>query len=355
MFQDAAGGLSLLEAGDLDEVLTVDAVLPAEAETVEKQPPQGMTAYPDFIREIDDIYRSNRSHVFILHGSVNDYPDNRGVQGSLEMTLSAKYDYFRMAQMCAQEGMPVPDNPSKFGKPVPIVCKYSIANGMEFATSDSAKMFLTVLKTEKKFEAYDEARVTPMGLFDALALLNAYFQAATKLLNQLAPHRRTLADEKASKSDRTRSRLHLQEHPEAHLTILWTDAKMLFPAGNVASLVGDRPPIAYMEHFAKDGGMASRNKILMITPRLTDIQESLRTGDSHISAIRVKKPDLADRKEWISNFARYIATSPARINGKLRNQILLADDLSFEIIANMAAGMSRRQMEGIFMRVLAVR
>jgi len=68
---------------------------PAEAMTA-----QGDNKVPDsvpipvFLKQMNDIYRANGSHVFILHGNINDHPDNTGRPSNMQMLLSTVYDTF---------------------------------------------------------------------------------------------------------------------------------------------------------------------------------------------------------------------------------------------------------------------
>src|SRR5450756_3162197 len=89
MFADENGDVAVLEPEQETPSLPI---VPAEAEPIveeedEKKAPEGTSKWPEFIHEIDNVYRSNRAHVFVLHGNVNDYPDNTGVRGDIGMKL----------------------------------------------------------------------------------------------------------------------------------------------------------------------------------------------------------------------------------------------------------------------------
>ena len=79
MFADENGDVAVLEPEQETPIPTVP-ITSAEAEPVmeeedEKRAPEGASKWPEFINEIDNVYRSNRAHVFVLHGNVNDYPE----------------------------------------------------------------------------------------------------------------------------------------------------------------------------------------------------------------------------------------------------------------------------------------
>src|ERR1017187_1937621 len=99
MFADENGDVAVLEPEQETPILPI---VSAEAEPVieeedEKKAPDGTSKWPEFITEIDNVYRSNRAHVFVLHGNVNDYPDNTGVRGDIGMKLFMRYDRFWLA------------------------------------------------------------------------------------------------------------------------------------------------------------------------------------------------------------------------------------------------------------------
>jgi hypothetical protein len=141
----------------------------------------------------------------------------------------------------------------------------------------------------------------------------------------------------------------MSQRNEVNLTVIWYDAKMCFPAGQVAQLTGDRAPIAYIENWALDGSIAPRNKLILVASRIGDLQESIRSGDSRVQAIRIARPSIEDRKAWLKGFCEYIKTTPALINSQKRTEVTLAEEINWDIFANGTAGMSRVQMEAIFM------
>jgi AAA+ superfamily predicted ATPase len=167
-------------------------------------------------------------------------------------------------------------------------------------------------------------------------------------LNQ--PLRVKLMDKGLKASEKAQAAAELSQRNEANLTVIWYDTKMCFPNGQVSQLTMDRTPIAYIENWALDGSIAPRNKMILITQRIGDIQESLRSGDSRVQAVRISRPTMDERKEWLAGFTDYIKTTPALINSQARTEVTLAEDINWDIFANGTAGMSRVQMEAIFMQ-----
>src|ERR1039457_1921795 len=150
MFADENGDVAVLEPETPVPTLPIAF---AEAEPVveeedDKKAPEGTSRWPELIHEIDNVYRSNRAHVFVLHGNVNDYPDNTGVRGDIGMKLFMRYDRFWLANALSQET-------KKTGKKVSvkaptatnIACKFTVPNGLVFASEDSLNAFREVLKS----------------------------------------------------------------------------------------------------------------------------------------------------------------------------------------------------------------
>jgi transitional endoplasmic reticulum ATPase len=335
--------------GEIPVQAQAEPELAPELETV----PEGMMRVPEFVSDIGNIYRANASHVFILHGNVNDYPDNSGVRGDIGMTLFGCYDQFWIAELQAEEARrqgrtpveePVRNNPIKR-----IAARWSVPNGLEFATDTSREFFVTFMKEDAFYKDKTDEAFKGRQLGQLLVLLNDYFRMTARRFHATQPQRAIMADPQARPADRGRAARALNATPELSLTLVFYDARMAFPAGNIAQLQGDRSALAFMESWALDGSIATRNKIILITQRLTDMQLSLRTGESRVACIRIKRPDLRARREWLHNFAEYIKTVPAMINGRARKEIALHDELTFDSLANQMAGMARVQMERIIM------
>jgi SpoVK/Ycf46/Vps4 family AAA+-type ATPase len=350
MFADENGDVAVLEpevaapddAGIADE--------PVEIEEDEKKAPDGTAKWPAFIVDIDNFYRANRAHVFALHGNVNDYPDNTGIRGDLGMTLFTRYDKFWLTEKVSQE---VQNTGKKVNIQAPratnVAARFTVPDGLVFATTGSFQAFADIVRKDPRYAEAKDEQLQPKDLPGTLILLNDYFKLSAMRFAQNQPLRTKLADKDLKTSLRAAVTKELAERPEINLTVLFYDAKMCFPAGQVSSLTMDRTPIAYIENWALNGAIAPRNKIILIAQRLQDLQESLRSGDSRVAAIRVKRPTLEERREWLEGFESYIKVKPALINGAARTSITLADDLTWDILANNTAGMSRVQIEGVFM------
>jgi transitional endoplasmic reticulum ATPase len=329
-----------------------DVVLELASEFFEDKPaaPEGQMVWPEFMKEIDNVYRSNSSHVFLLHGNVNDYPDNSGVRSSLAMSLYTRYDYYwtleRQRMEALASGQPFTEPADDASKIRSVTCTYTIPDGLVFASVKGFEIFEAIMRSDPTWA--NRELHTP-DLRSTLVMLNAYFRIAAVRYRENRERRLRLAHPQTIPSVKQRLREELAERPEINLTILLFDAKMCFPAGPVSQLVPDRTPIAYLERWALDGSIANRNKIILVSQRVSDVQQSLRTGDSHVTTIRVGRPTVADRREWIHNFQEYIKITPPLINGKARRAVTFAEDLTNDIVANNASGMSRFQIEGVFM------
>lgn len=350
--------MPVIEAEEDISVLKFDEeeVKPAESlaiEPVEEEViPEGSAKWPPFITEIDNIYKSNRSHVFLLHGNVNDYPDNTGVRGNLAMTMFTRYDTFWLNEKLKQEAANLGNSYSfQIPKILSISCKYSMPDGLVFATPESHKAFVALLKSDARYaEVPDNDDVfKPTEIGKTLAVLNDFFRLSAIRFAENQPLRSRLLKGGISASEKARINADLGKKPEVNMTVLWYDAKMCFPDGQISSLLYDRAPISFIENWALDGSIACRNKVILVAPSAQDVQISIRTSDSRVASIRVKRPSLQDRKEWIQNFQDYVKTTPAIINGQAKSDITFEEDLTEEILANNTAGMSRVQIEGVFM------
>jgi len=352
MFADEQGDVAVLEPEE-PEAAPDDAGIADESVVIEeddKKAPDGTTKWPAFIVDIDNLYRANRAHVFALHGNVNDYPDNTGIRGDLGMTLFTRYDKFWLTEKVSQE---VQNTGKKVNVKAPratnVAARFTVPDGLVFATTGSFQAFADIVRKDPRYAEAKDEQLQPKDLPGTLILLNDYFKLSAMRFSQNQPLRTKLADKSLKTGARAAVTKELAERPEINLTVMFYDAKMCFPAGQVSTLTMDRTPIAYVENWALNGAIAPRNKIILIAQRLQDLQESLRSGDSRVAAIRVKRPTLEERKEWLEGFSSYIKIKPALINGAARTSLTLAEDLTWDILANNTAGMSRVQIEGVFM------
>src|ERR1019366_3790442 len=189
MFADENGDVAVLEP----EQETTTPALPtvsAEAEPVveeedEKRAPEGTSKWPEFIHEIDNVYRSNRAHVFVLHGNVNDYPDNTGVRGDIGMKLFMRYDRFWLANALSQETKKTGKKVSvKAPNATNIACKFTVPNGLVFATEDSLNALREVLKSVQPYRGKNSEVLNAIwqqkDLPNTLMLRNESFKAWAK-------------------------------------------------------------------------------------------------------------------------------------------------------------------------------
>lgn len=294
--------------------------------------------WPDWLVEMDELYRANRSHVFILYGNVNDYPDNTGLRGDVNMVLFDRYDdYWLMSRTLADAKnkgeKPKLPSVAQPGKPRRLAAVYTVNRGLVFATDRSRTEFREFMKKCRPDIADDAFQMS--GLESVLWLLEQYFQASAKVFLE--------------NFDIRSGRKNGTILPEISLTLVVQNPEFLFPAGDIGSLSGDRTALATLINWARDGSIASRNKIVLVTPSLSGVNPVVRSGENRISAVRVRRPNLEERREWLSNFVAHVEKNPVLIHGKKQDSVLLDPEINLDAVANATAGMNRQQMEGIFM------
>jgi hypothetical protein len=174
--------------------------------------------------------------VFVLHGNVNDYPDNTGVRGDIGMKLFMRYDRFWLANSLAQETRKTGKKVSvKAPTATNIACRFTVPNGLVFATEDSLNAFREVLKSVPPYSGMKDedlnAICQPKDLPNTLMLLNEYFKASAKRFALNQPLRVKLMDKGLKASERAQAAAEISQRNEANLTVIWYDTKMCFPNG----------------------------------------------------------------------------------------------------------------------------
>src|SRR5271156_5587458 len=109
-----------------------------ESTTVPVQP---TAEHPAFITCFFDSYRAKESHVFIMHGNVNDFPNNSGRRGDLRRALALSCDTPTMLVECKDD-----QQKTDVGKVQRILAYYTMANGLEFASPESNNLWRMVMK-----------------------------------------------------------------------------------------------------------------------------------------------------------------------------------------------------------------
>ena len=280
-----------------------------------------------------------------MHGNVNDFPNSSGRRGDLRRALALSCDTQAMLMECKTDEEK--DNVKKVTR---ILAYYTMSNGLEFATVEGNNAWRTIIKNYVKEMLLDvnDAAVEeevksiekPINFEAALNTLNIWFSASKKL------HQQNQKVEIAKKGTKL---------PDPLFTIVFFDGDALFPTGVMSQLSGDRGPIVNIRNWARDEALGNKNRIVIVTRHLSDIHDSIRGGESGVRAILIPKPNLKDREEWLDNFDKSLQErakkgQPQKLGGKDVTHIEYAPGFDSHTFAIQSAGLSRKQMENIFMR-----
>lgn len=295
-----------------------------------------------FIQKMIKDYQAKISHVFILHGNINDFSDNSGRRHGVLSALAQVNDDNIKGDLAKAESIGSKGQAGKAS--IRLFATYNLSGGLEFLHETSKTQWLDALKAfypqdwENLREDWKFAK--PGSLDSMFGLMNYWFHASkeTSKLNQAAKGKQ------------------LTTHQEVLFTLAFTDSDTLFPDGQVGQMMGDRSAIVHMRNWARDENLGNKNRIILMTRHLTDIHESIRGGSSGVSTISVPKPNMADRKEWLEKFSSTteekvaLRKSPLVIGSNEVTKVNLAEGFDFTQFAVQSAGMSRRQMEDVIMK-----
>lgn len=304
--------------------------------------------HPAFIENFFLSYQAKEAHTFVFYGNINDFPNNSGSRGDLRRTLALACDTPTMLSAVPKEDV---EKKNKINTVRRILAYYTVANGLEFASAEGNTEWKNIMKKyltdmmkgqpESEIEATARELEHPVNFESALNSCNTYFAASKKL------HEHNKAVEQSSKGTKL---------PDPLFTIVFFDGDALFPSGNMAQLSSpDRNPIVNIRSWARSETIGNRNRIIIVTRHLADIHESIRGGESGVRAILIPKPKLEDRLEWLTNFdeslkMRAKAGNHTVIGGHKIEYVNYAPGFDAKTFAIQSAGLSRKQMENIFMR-----
>jgi ATP-dependent 26S proteasome regulatory subunit len=306
---------------------------------------ESVSEHPQFIKVFFDSYRAKESHCFLFHGNINDFPNNSGRRGDLRRALALSCDTATMKAECIDAAQK-----EEIEKVNRILAYYTISNGLEFASPEGNSAWRTVMKTyikelmpasnDTNLEEQVKDLEKPVNLEQALNTLNLWFNASKKL------HQHNQKVDIAKKGNKL---------PDPLFTIVFFDGDALFPTGQMATLAGDRGPIVNVRNWARDENLGNKNRIIIVTRHISDIHESIRGGESGVRAILIPKPTMKDREQWLNNFDMGLQEKakkgiPQRLGGRDVTRIEYASGFDAKTFAIQAAGLSRKQMENIFMR-----
>lgn len=301
------------------------------------------TEMPDFIQAINDDYKSQVAHVFLLHGNIYDFCDNSGKDLTVKQVFTTFCDdNFQKdnAKPADKAGSGLDDGETAaVGKLTRILVTYNLSQGLEFLHPESREMMKQAFIADLGADKVGDQFMAPKSPGKLVDFMNLWFEVSKKRkkTNQIA--------KKQGKS--------LQE--ELLVTWLIVDADALFPKGEVSQIGPDRLPIVAVRQWAQDEWLAATNRIILMCRHATDLHESIR---SEISAIHmVRKPNLDDRRQYILGFDKIIQLRAKLRGGSLSigpntsvSKINWAADFGPEQCAVQSAGMSRKQLKDVFLQ-----
>ena len=301
------------------------------------------TIMPDFIQAINDDYKSQVAHVFLLHGNIYDFCDNSGKDLTVKQVFSRFYDD-NFLKDTDPDGGDSGNNLGENDQAAPtsmtrILVTYNLSQGLEFPHPQSKELMKAAFTAELGGELVNEQFMKPKSIGKLVEFMNLWFDISKK---------RKKTNQIAKKSGKASQELLL-------VTWLLTDADAMFPDGDISALGPDRLPIVSVRQWAQDEWLASTNRIILMCRHASDLHDSIR---SEISAIHmVRKPNLEDRVQYIKGFDSTIQARAKARGGSLKigkntsvSKINWGDDFGPLQCAVQSAGMNRKQLKDVFLQ-----
>jgi len=303
---------------------------------------------PDFIHNINADYKAQVAHVFEVHNNIYDFVDNSAGDLGIEQVLASSYDDNVQDDLQSEAkkdnsdtGLEEDNNNSK---KIRIVAFYT-GRGLDFPNQKSEDAFVQAFKS-----VFSEEEMKSLGLGPNFQKCSKSLEQALRVLNNWFFVSKTIA-----KKNIMQRKNKQPQSAELCLTLIFTNADAIFPKGDIANLQGDRAAITNLRDWAQDSWVGARNRIILMTKNLADIHESIRSELARAHPVR--KPNLQDRAEWLSNFDKSIKYKVKLRNGepltignnKNVTGIEYAPDFSLDMAAIQSAGMNRRQMKDAVM------
>lgn len=299
---------------------------------------------PDFVQKIKDDYQAQIAHVFILNGNIYDFVDNGGNDLGIKKVLAANFDdnigrgLNPNAKVDNNETGVQPEDKRNSPK-TRIMAFYNTSTGLEFPDPRSKDLWIEAFRQVVGGEELDEmgpGYFQPNSPEAALALINRWFSISVQI-------------NKANKIRKVQMQAQIME---LVLTLIFTDAETLFPAGDISNLCGDRAAIVHVRNWAQDSMIGDRNRIILMTRHAMDIHDSIR-GELAVTHL-VRKPNLQDRLEWITNFdknirAKVTVEGPQTVGTSKVSSINMVADFDLPEFALQSAGMNRRQIKDVIL------
>lgn len=299
---------------------------------------------PDFIKSINNDYRSQIAHMFILHGNVYDFCDNAGKDLTIKQVFSLTYDdafqkdASEEAQLDKKEAG-LQTGGTTAAKITRVLATYNMSNGLEFPHPRSQGAVESILK-EKLGDKVNVDFMSPKSPGKLIEFMNIWFKLSKE----------------RSKNNKQKAGSGKTMDQELLITWLIQDADALFPDGVMSQIGPDRAPIVSIRQWAQDEWLGYRNRIILMTRHASDLHSSIRSEIASIHLVR--KPNLEDRLSYITGFdANIKKRAAASTTGKLQisdnngvTGIDWGEDFDATQCAIQSAGMNRKQLKDIFLQ-----
>jgi hypothetical protein len=129
------------------------------ATAIAKEPNSVEVNTPEFIRRINDDYKSKISHTFILFGNINDFSDNSGKRHVILKSLAQVFDDNIKGELVqSNDKLTAPINKNSSKGAIRIFASYNLSSGLEFVHETSKKQWLEALSGHYGKEVWDDIR-----------------------------------------------------------------------------------------------------------------------------------------------------------------------------------------------------
>lgn len=271
---------------------------------------------PDWLSELILKQKAGIAHFFILWGNIYDW------QGDTQGKYVSLYQY--LAEIFKQREL---------------VMFYSISSGLQFANSEMEEAFR---------EQYLSPNVSPLsvsssnsntgGQLSAVQQARQGFQQNIPLEQVIgkSPERvlplleRVLVDSSEDKDEEEQSK-------DTRKVLIIDFAHNVAPAQIAANQnVDDRVNIETIERWTRDNRIKDNgNLVLLLTPHLASLADSLRSSQSSAEIIRIPKPDEQGRiARWQFH--------------QQNNGVVIEEELTPEVLGRITNGLSLRQIDSIY-------
>ncbi|MBI3684810.1 ATP-binding protein [Candidatus Azambacteria bacterium] len=261
---------------------------------------------PEWLKELVLRYQAGVAHLFILWGNVYD------LQRSQKGTHLSLYQY--LAEVFEQR----------------MVLFYSISAGVQFADAEKEKQF-----RQQYCGAGVPAAASQTAQTSAVQKAAQGFQQSmmTAPLDQLTggktPDKMLPLLEQVLTDDTGKD-------GSLKKALVIDFAHNIAPAFSSGLAAGERAQIETLERWARDKRIKEAgNTVILVTPHLADVAESIRSAQSGAVAIRISKPKDTERTlRWHT-----------LIEG---NGVSLDQGLDAESLGRITGGLSLRQIDGVY-------